>query len=336
LGFDKEYILNIPIQSSEALQKYETIKYEFIQNANVSGVSASSFIPGKDFYYMNYWHKGLNPGAHPMIAWIPVDHDFIKTFRIKLVEGRDFSKKFPRDVKGTYLINEAAAKKFGCQPTTGNELTIGAAKGTIIGVVEDFHYKSLHKKIKPLVLSIYPELFKYFSVRINGENIPQTLRYLKNKWQELVPSQSFKYSFLDEDLNNLYKVEMRLRKIFVIVSLLAILIACLGLFGLTSFIEGLRTKEIAIRKVFGGSIPGIVLLLTKDFIKCVLISNIIAWPITWYAMNKWLQNFAHRVDIFLWIFLLAGILSMTLTVLTVSFKAIKAALANPVEVLKYE
>ena len=336
LGFDKENILNIPIHTSEALQKYETIKHEFMQNANVSGVSASSFIPGNDFYYMNYWHKGLNPGAHPMIAWIPVDHYFLKTFRIKLVEGRDFSKKFHGDVKGAYLINEAAAKKFGWQSTTGHELTIGTAKGTIIGVVEDFHYKSLHKKINPLVLSIYPELFEYFSVRMNAENIPQTLRYLKNKWQELVPSQSFEYSFLDEDLDNLYKVEMRLRKIFIIVSTLAILIACLGLFGLTSFMEGLRTKEIAIRKVCGGSIPGIVILLTKDFIKCVLISNIISWPITWYAMHQWLQDFALRVDIHPWIFLLAGIFSMTFTVLTVSFKAIKAALAKPVEVLKYE
>jgi len=336
LGFDKEYILNIPIQSSEALQKYETIKNEFIQNTNVSGVCASSFIPGKDFYYQNYWHKGLNPDAHPMIAWIPVDHDFIKTFRIKLVEGRDFSKKFHDDVKGAFLINEAAAKEFGWQSTTGHELTIGNAKGTIIGVVEDFHYKSLHNEVKPLALFISPELFEYFSVRINAENIPQTLRYLKNKWQELVPSQAFEYSFLDEDLDNLYKVEIRLRKIFVIISILAILIACLGLFGLTSFLEGLRTKEIAIRKVFGGSIPGIVILLIKDFIKCVVISNIIAWPITWYAMNKWLQNFAHRVDIFLWTFLLAGILSIAFTTLTVSFKTIKAALVNPVEILKYE
>jgi putative ABC transport system permease protein len=336
LGFDKEYILNIPIHSSEALQKYETIKYEFIQNANVSGICASSFIPGNDFYYQNYWHKGINPDAYPMITWIPVDHDFIKTFQIKLVEGRDFSKKFHDDVKGAYLINEAAAKEFGWQSTIGNELTIGNAKGKIIGIVEDFHYKSLHKKIKPLALFISPELFKYFSVRINAENIPQTLRYLKTKWQELVPSQSFEYSFLDEDIDNLYKVEIRLRKIFVIISILAILIACLGLFGLTSFIEGLRTKEIAIRKVFGGSIPGIVILLIKDFIKCVLVSNIIAWPISWYAMNQWLQNFAHRVDIYLWIFLLAGILSIAFTTLTVSFKAIKAALVNPVEVLKYE
>ncbi|MCK4793791.1 MAG: hypothetical protein KAV87_59230, partial [Desulfobacteraceae bacterium] len=209
-------------------------------------------------------------------------------------------------------------------------------KGTVIGVVEDFHFESLHQEIKPVALYIYPEMFAYLSVRISSNGVSRALHFLKNKWEELTPEQTFEYSFLDEDFNNLYKADMRLSKIFGYVSLFAIFIACLGLLGLAAFTVKQRTKEIAIRKILGASIQGIIILLSKEFSKWVLVSNIIAWPIAYFIMNNWLQNYAYRINIGIWTFFLSGILVLVIVLLSVSFQAIRSALANPVEALRYE
>lgn len=340
LGFNKEYIVNIPIRSLEALKKYETTKSEFLKNVNVLAVSASSFFPGRNNWSVNYWREGLSAEAHPMISCIMVDHDFLETFGIKLVEGRNFSEEFPRDSEQAYILNESALKEIGWESPIGKKFHLGrkqaGRKGTVIGVVGDFHLQSLHQEIKPLALFVAPQWFSYLSVRIKPGNIPNTLHFLRDKWNELIHGQSFAYSFLDEDFNNLYKDEMRIGRILMIVTFLALLIACLGLFGLAAFSAEQRTKEIGIRKVFGASGPGIVLLLSKDFSRLILVANIFAWPIVWFAMTKWLQNFAYRTGIGIWIFLLTGLLTFAIALLTVSYKAAKTAATKPAEILRYE
>jgi putative ABC transport system permease protein len=335
LGFQKEHIVNIPIHDKEALQRYETIKSEFLKDSSVLTVSASNFFPGKNIWYQSYWQEGTRADENLMISWVTVDHDFLDTFQIKLVQGRNFSRDFPNDLEGGYILNESAVKEIGWNVPLGKEFRI-IEKGSVIGVVEDFHFKSLHQEIKPVALCIYPKFFEYFSVRISPANISLTLDFLKNKWQELVPSQAFEYSFLDEDFGRLYKAEMRLGKIFSIVTALAIFIACLGLFGLAAFMAEQRTKEVGIRKVLGATVLNIVFMLSTEFSKWVLLANIIAWPVAYYAMNRWLQDFAYRTGIKAWVFPLAAIMAFGIALLATSFQAVKAALANPTETLRYE
>ncbi|MDQ1352146.1 MAG: putative transport system permease protein [Acidobacteriota bacterium] len=340
LGYDKENIINIPIYSKLALEKYETIKNEFLKYADISAVCASNFFPAKtSVYNTNYWHEGVGINEYPMISCLMVDADSLEAFRIKLIGGRNFSRQFPSDIERAFILNRSAVNEFGwtLASAIGKDFSVGGnPKGTVIGVVEDFHFESLQRQIRPLALLIYPQGFSHFSVRINPHNVPDAIRFIKNKWQELVPGQLFEYSFLDEDVDRLYKTEMRLGKIFLIAASLAIIIACLGLFGLAAFTAEQRTKEIGIRKVLGASASEIVLLLSKEFTRWVLLANIVAWPIAWYAMHKWLQSFAYRITILPWPFILAGLLAFLIALLTVSYKAIRAAAVNPVNALRYE
>jgi putative ABC transport system permease protein len=340
LGFDKANIINIPIYSKVAWEKYETVKNEFLKYADISAVCASNFFPTKTAgYNMSYWHEGVGQSQYPMIGCLMVDTDFLETFKLKLIEGRNFSRQFPSDTERAFILNRSAVREFGWTPeqAIGKEFSVGGnPKGTVIGVVEDFHFESLQRKMRPVALLIDPQEFSHFSVRLNPQNVPNTLRFIKNKWQELVPGQMFEYSFLDEDFDRLYKTEMRLGKIFIIAAALAIIIACMGLFGLAAFTVEQRSKEIGIRKVLGASVPEIVFLLSKEFTRWVLLANIVAWPIAWCAMQKWLQNFAYRITILPWPFFLAGLLAFLIALLTVSYKAIRAASANPVEALRYE
>ncbi len=335
LGLDKEHVVTIPIYDKDALGKLDAIKNEFLQNSSVLSVSVSDFSPGKSNMYQNYKYEGMRDGENPMIRWLVVDHDFIRTFGIELVDGRDFSKRFPSDVNRAYILNQAAVKEIGWESPVGKELQI-INKGPVIGVVKDFNFKPLHQKIEPVALYIYPKLYQYISVRISPDSISSALTFLKNKWQELVPGQVFQYSFLDEDFDNLYRAEMRLGKIFTVVTCLAVFIACLGLFGLAAFESVQRTKEIGIRKVLGASVAGIVLLLSKDFSKWVLLANIVAWPVAYYAMNRWLQNFAYRINIGPWVLILSAALAFAVALLTVSYQAVKAAFTDPVDTLRYE
>ncbi|MGD8535497.1 MAG: ABC transporter permease, partial [Candidatus Aminicenantes bacterium] len=234
LGLDKEHVVTIPIYDKNVLGKLDTIKNEFLQNSSVLSVSVSNFFPGKAIWYQNYRYEGMSESENPMIRWFVVDHDFIETFKISLVAGRNFSKRFPSDVDCAYILNESAIKEIGWESPIGKELEI-INKGPVVGVVKDFHFRPLHQKIEPAALYIYPKLFQYISVRISPTDVSRSLDFLKTKWQALVPGQLFQYSFLDEDFDKLYRTEMRLGKIFTVVTFLAIFIACLGLFGLAAF-----------------------------------------------------------------------------------------------------
>ncbi len=335
LGFEKEHIVMVPLQDSEVLKNVETMKSELSTNPAVLSVSASSYFPGRRLWYQNYWYEGAADSGAPMMHWIAVDRDFIDTFQIEILEGRNFSRNFPGDSRNAYLLNEAAVKEIGWESPVGRQFEI-MERGPVIGVVKDFHFFSLHQKIEPLALLIYPEGLDYLAVRIRPNAGPDTLAFLSRTWNEFSGTQPFEYSFLDEDYDNLYKAETRLTKIFGYVTVLSIFIACLGLFGLASFMIEQKTKEIGIRKVLGASVSNLFLSLSREFIKCVLVANVIAWPLGYFIMSQWLQNFSYRISIGLWVFLAAMLSALFIALLTVSYQTVRAAVADPVDVLRYE
>ena len=268
------------------------------------------------------------------------DFDFLETLKLEIAEGRFFSREFSTDTKGV-ILNERAAKVLGWEEPIGKVIwTPDVGKLSVIGIIKDYHYESLHQEIRPLALLLAAGSFQneqnYISVRLSTENVFGTIRYIGNTWKTFAPGDPFEYSFLDQDYDNLYVHEKQIRSLFSVFSFLAIFISCLGLFGLASFVADLKTKEIGVRKVLGASVPNIVLHLTKGFTKGIVLANIIAWPLAYFAMNKWLQQFAYRIGIGIWIFVLSGILALGIAFLTVSYHTIKAATADPVDSLRYE
>jgi putative ABC transport system permease protein len=335
LGLNKEQVVVLPIRSQTVVQKYETIKNNFLRNIHVMHVTGSSYFPGEATWNQNIWWEGVTDEDYQMMRWIAVDYDFVETLEIELIEGRSFSKDFAGDVNTGYILNESAKRELGWDSAVGRQFQI-VERGTIVGVVKDFHFGSLHEQIEPLALYLYPADLEYFYIRIDAEQISQTLAYLSKQWNELVPNQLFEYSFLDGNIDKLYLAEKRLEKLFGYVAFLSIFISCLGLFGLASYSTEQRTKEIGIRKVLGASVPNVVLILSKEFITLVLIANIIAWPVAYFSMNKWLQGFAYRTDIGLFTFILSALIAISIALMTVGYRTIKAAMANPVESLRYE
>ena len=270
------------------------------------------------------------------------DYDFNKTLKLEMAQGRFFSKDFRTD-SSAIIINEKAVELLGWNNPIGkkiNNWSKNRGDFKVIGVVKDYHYESLHQQVRPMALFLsggyYKQTESYISVRFNTTNVSETIKYIENTWNSFAMNKPFEFSFLDEDYNNLYRNEKQIRKLFTIFSLLALFIACLGLFGLASFIADRKTKEIGIRKVMGASISSLVVKFSNEFAKWVLLSNLIAWPVSWFVMNKWLQNFSYRIEIGWWMFLLAGALALVIAVLTVSYQAIKAAMADPVKSLRYE
>ncbi len=338
IGLNKENVVVVHFNYNEqARSKYETIKSEFSKIAEVKSVCASDFFPGKIEWDNNYWHDGVSSNEYLSIFCTPVDTEFFQTFEIKVVEGRGFSRDFPADENSAFVLNQAALRSFGWQSAVGKNFNVSNwKKGRVVGVVEDINFDSLHQEVSPMVYYIDPSAFEYIAVRISPRNIPQTLSSLKQRWEELVPGQVFTYSFLDDDFASLYQTEAKLAKIFMVATILSIFIACLGLFGLASFTSEQRTKEIAIRKILGATVSSVMLLLSCDFVRWVLLGNIIAWPVAWYAMKQWLQNFAYRISLSPWIFFAAGLVVLIISLLTVGYKAYKAAVLNPADALKYE
>lgn len=248
------------------------------------------------------------------------------------------------DVREAFLINEAAVRELQLENPLETQLEWGGEeynygihkKGRVIGVVKDFQFQSLRDAINPLVIHVWSENTFVFALRIRPDDIPGTLAFIENKWKELDPAHPFEYSFMDETFDRTYRSEEKLGKIFSVFSMLAISIAALGLFGLALFMVEQRTKEIGVRKVLGASIGNILVLLSKEFALLVLFANLFAWPMAYFLMNKWLENFAYRINIGFWIFIAAAAVAFIIALLTISFQAVKAALANPIESLRYE
>jgi putative ABC transport system permease protein len=268
-----------------------------------------------------------------------VDEDYMDVYGIDVVDGRNFSKEFPSDAQSAFLFNESLVNTLGWDQPLGREFEIWWGDvGKVVGVVRNFNFHSLHRGIDPMCLYYRKDqrYVYYLSVKIRGGRIPETLGFLKDTWEKFSPNYPIDYSFFDDIFDNAYRSEYRLGSMFNIFSLLAVAIACLGLFGLAAFTAEQRTKEIGIRKVLGASGAGIFMLLSKEFAKWVLISSLIAWPIAYYAMHSWLQNFAYRAPLAPWIFIAATGAASVVALGTVASQTVKVASTNPVNVLRYE
>jgi putative ABC transport system permease protein len=277
-----------------------------------------------------------------------VDYDYIKTLGLQLVAGRDFSRSMSTDKDHAWIINETAVKQLGFgtpQKALGQNLSWhvwndknpdSLKTGQVIGVVKDFNYKSLYDKVETTVLQIFPDAAWKVAVKMKAANMGSTINGVKETWNKFTPEYPIEYTFLDENFEQMYQSEDKLKSLLWIFTAIAIFVGCLGLFGLAAYTAERRRKEVGIRKVLGASTKGVVMLLSKDFIKLVLISLLIASPVAWYFMNKWLQDFAYRINISWGVFILAGAMTIVIALITVSLQAIKAAVANPVESLRSE
>ncbi len=329
----------IRVDQPEMRKRYEPFRRDLLQKPGTVSVTGSTSFPGINPSLSLFVPEGAEDKKSLTLRNVFVDYDFIKTFGMEMKEGRDFSRDFQTDASQAFIINETAAREFGWESAAGKKLTdLDRGSGYVIGVLKDFHFRSKHQKIEPLVLSIRPdERYIYFiSMKFGQADVREILSFLKEKWKEYSPGRPLDYFFLDENFDKLYRAEERLSQIFSAFSFLAIFIACLGLFGLAAFTAEQRTKEIGIRKALGASAANIALLLSKEFTKWVIVANIIAWPLAYFAMSRWLQNFAYRISIGLWMFFLGASLALVIAFITVSFQAVKAALANPVDALRFE
>lgn len=338
LGFSKDALVLVPLSDINMAAKWEIYKSELLQNPKVLSVAGISDIPGEMTWVCSIFYEGMPADINPpTMTYLRVDKDFIKTFQLKITDGSDFSKINTNEGEQEYILNQAAVKFLDWKNPIGKQFESNTSgKGKVIGEVNDFHYKSLHTQIEPLFLAIDSKNFNYLSVRINSENIHETIPFIQNKWKELSDGSPFEYYLYDRYLDKLYKPEILLGRITLIFSFLTIIITCLGLFGLTSFIVFRRTKEIGIRKVNGATIKSILLLLSKDFTKWVFFAFIIACPIAYLIMNKWLQNFAYKAELSWWIFALAGFIAIVVALLAITWQSWRAANRNPVEALRYE
>ncbi len=337
LGFDKDQKLILSFDH-EAVNpgSFEAVKGEFLQHASVNGATFSSSVPGRWMYLWRVWLAGEEVENNHVMNFFQVDYDFIPEYGIKLSRGRAFDREYGSE-PGNYIINEAAARKFGWDtPEEALGKHLDNERRTIIGVTEDFHFRGLQSPVEPLIMFLMDEDYKYLSLTVDTVNLDETLAFLRGKYRNLFPGKPFEYFFLDEDFNLQYQFEDQAARIFSIFTSLGILIACLGLFGVAAYIAEQRTKEIGIRKVLGATVSSIVGLMTKEFVMLVLISCLIAGPVAYYAMNKYLQSYAYRIDLSILVVVLAGALALMIALLTVSYQAIKAATLDPVKSLRYE
>lgn len=337
LGFNKDQMMILDTNGDPA---GEAFKQSISMIPGVKSVSLSSSAPslGNSSAYSEVENKNgdLQVGT---LALYNIDVHFIPQYEMKIIAGRNFSKDFPADTTHSMILNEAAVKMFGyssADQIIGKRFKQWGREGKVIGVIKNFNYRSLQKNIEPLSMRLEPNSQDLVNINILTANIPGTIAAIESKWKEMIPGRPFSYIFLDESFNKQYENEDRFGKLFFNFSILAILISCLGLLGLASYSTLQRTKEIGVRKVLGASVSNITSLLSKDFIKLVLIALLIASPIAYWGMYSWLQSFAYRIDIHWWVFIVAGLIALFIALFTVSFQAIKAAMANPVESLRSE
>jgi hypothetical protein len=283
-----------------------------------------------------YW-EGKSKNEYIRINQVVLDYDFFKTFEMEMVVGRSFSKEFSTDAT-KYIINEAALELTGFSEPLGKMFSIWEEEGEIIGVVKDFHNQSLHFAITPTVFTLNPRhsFPRFIFIKVRPEDLTATIASIESQVKELAPSFPASYTFVDDVFNQQYSSDRQVGSIFKYFTILAIFISCLGLLGISAYLAEQRTKEIGVRRVLGASIQSIVGLLSKEFIILIGAANIIAWPVAYFVMNRWLQNFVYRIDLGILVFVLTGFLSLFIAVATLSFQSIKAARANPVDSLRYE
>ena len=340
LGFNKEQVLVVSINSGESDFDRETLRNEFQSIPNVESASLAAHLPGEILPRYSIRGEGKSDEELLSLVTVSIDDKFIETLEIEVLAGRSFSKDFEGD-ESNFIINESALKVLEIpspEEAIGKSLEAVelGTKGKIIGIVKDFNFASLHTNIEPLIFHYRPSLYGYYTLKLNANNLFNTVNVIESKWNEFEKDKPIQYYFLDDKFEQLYQSETRLGEIFIYFSVIAIFIGALGLFGLASFMAEQRRREIGIRKVLGASNAGVVSMLSKEFLKLLIVSNIIAWPAANIVMNNWLDNFAYRIDIEYTSFILAGLFTVIIALLTVSYQSIKAAKQNPVDSLRVE
>lgn len=345
LGLNKDHVVTTFCYNDLA-PKFEGFRNEILNNPAIKNITRSSRLPsGRLLDSFGSASAQLETDTLEQsdvdLKLVTVDHRFAQTYELEMAAGRFYQQDFGSDRTESFIVNEAAAKMIGWkspQEAVEKRINYGNRDARIVGVLKDFNFESLHQKIQPMIFFIPRDstFFNFLSVRLDGAHIDEGLAHLKATWQKFLPEYPFEYRFLDEQYGQLYEAEQRQGRVFITFALLAILIACLGLFGLTAFVVQQRVKEIGIRKVLGATVPGLLVLLSKDFLMLVAIALLVASPVAWYFMQSWLEDFAYRIRIDGWVFFTAALLAILVAFLTVSFQSIKAALANPVNSLRNE
>ena len=336
LGYDKEQLIYLPLRG-DTRHSYSVFKDQLLRDSRIIGITGArqrptafgSKIGGVDW-------EGKDPDSQVSLGYTSVDFDFVETMKIELKEGRAFLKSRATDTSNAFLVNEEVANLMGGNSVIGKRLSALGIDGRIIGVMKNFHYQSVKNRIEPFILLVRPEEVEYAIVRLRKGDLPSLLNVVKSTWLNLFPAYPFEYSFIDDDFARVFQADQRMGAILKYATIITIFIACLGLFGLAAFMAEKRTKEIGIRKTLGASVSGITVMLTKEFVKWVMMANMIALPIAYVLMNQWLQDYAYPVTMDWWIFLMATFISIVIAVLTVSYQSVRVALTNPVNSLKYE
>jgi len=343
LGFEKKDVLLVqfPWGNEEVKKKYPVLRSEILNNPNVMSVSGVYTAPGVNSQFQMSARKvGDGPEKTVTLQALPGDYGYVKTMGLHLVKGRDLSKDYAMDEKESALLNETAVKVLGLDNPVGAKLLIPRnqemVEMTIVGVVRDFHVQSLHNKINPMIIFIEPKMYAMMAIKISPTNTEQTVQSLKEIWNNVLPFAGFNYRYMEDAYHSFYRTEEKTGKLITIFTCLALFVSCLGLLGLASFMTSKRVKEIGIRKVLGATAGGITVLLSRQFTKWVIISNVFAWPVAYYLLSRWLENFAYRMNLGPEPFLVSGAVALSIAALTVGVQSIKAALANPAESLRYE
>ena len=341
LGYDKDQVVVLP-SSSFIAQNLGAVKETLLSHPGILSVCASKTVPSerlRDSSIISTISGSTGEPVELPMTTVKVDHDYLDTYNVDLVAGRNFSQSIVTDASSAYILNEAAVRLLGWETpwdAVGKSFGMSWRTGTIIGVIRDVHFESLHHEVKPFLMMVWPYEWAQVSVRIRPEAIRSTLSYLETMWKEYRPEHPFTYTFVDDRFDRLYQSEMQLQRIFRSFASLAVFVACLGLFGLVSFTAEQRTREIGIRKILGASEAGIVGMFSKEIVLWMMIANIIAWPVTYLFMREWLEGFAYHTTIQIGTFILSGLVTLGIALLTVSYQAIRAAHKDPVETLKYE
>jgi putative ABC transport system permease protein len=337
-------VLAIPVGRTTK-QNVDVFRNEILRSPDVLNAGTSDYIPYSSTNWTRISWEGATGGQYLKINVNYVDENVIPTYGMSIVEGQGFSEEFRVLEETVVILNQTAARKIGWADPVGKRILynvdyrfrrVGGAR--VVGIVEDYHFLSLHHTITPLMMRLYPKgsYGSNISIKISGRNVPETIGFIQSRFKEIFPEKIFAYRFLDEDFQQMYLEEQKAGKVIFYLAALAIAIACMGLFGLASFATKQRTKEIGIRKVVGASVSTVVLLLTKEFVKLMALANLLAWPVAYFSMQKWLQNFPYRVGIQWWVFMAAGTAALLAALATVSYQSAKAALANPADSLRHE
>jgi len=339
VGFNRHSIINIPLHQNSLKANSQLIKQTFESNSNIISLSAHSFNISDTPFHQTVWYEKEGEIVQSMAWFLIVDQDFFEAYQIKVLNGSTFPPDMIDDPLKAYVINKSAAiSYFGEENPVGKRLGMrGSDKmGKVVGVIDDFNFRSLHHPIEPLVFSLARSGYDYISVRINPEQYQTTLQFIENKWRELYPNFPFEIQNVDFEYNKLYKDESQTGSLILVFTILSIFISCLGLFAINSLIAKYRVKEISVRKVFGASISQIILKLSSNILKLVFIANMIAWPLAFLLMDNWLNNFTYRIQTHWFVFLLAGLITLLIALLTISMQSLKTANTNPAETLKFE